>query len=63
MSDLVKVKAYYVVRRDSVHNSFSMYAGPYDYYRAVKRRDNLREGSDEYLYEIIYTDIVGELLG
>lgn len=61
MNDLVKVKAYYIVRRLSTQDSFAIYVGPFDYYTAMDKREELNR-EDAYFYEIIYTDIVGELL-
>lgn len=61
MNELVKVKAYYIVRRLSTQDSLTIYAGPFDYYTAMNKREEF-SNEDAYFYEIIYTDIVAELL-
>ena len=61
MSELVKVKAYYVVRSETKGTHFAMHSGPFDYFKALEKRNTLRE-KHHHFYEIIYTDIVGELL-
>lgn len=61
MNKLVKVKAYYIARRLSTYESLDIHAGPFDYHTAANKREEL-SNEDAYFYEIIYTDIVAELI-
>lgn len=61
MSELVKVKAYYVVRRETGNSQFNIHSGPFDFFKAIEKRDKYRK-KHHHFYEIITTDIVGELV-
>ena len=61
MNELVKVKAYYIARQLSTQDPLTIYSGPYDYFSALDKREEL-DREDAYFYKIIYTDMVAELL-
>lgn len=63
MSELVKVKGYYVVAKEYNGGDifYVMHSGPFSYDDAIYEK-RTAERKTSMVMEILYTDIVGELL-